>query len=223
MVSMKIDFHTHTHHSFDSMMKPAKILELAKGRGLDGIVICDHDTIAGGLETQALNDDPEFLVIVGAEIKTDAGDVTGLFLTDEIQSRKCADVCDEIHAQGGKTILNHPYVAHDLTKVDFSKIDYIEGYNGRTSKEKNQLAVDLAELHDLPVVGGSDAHLYGEVARTYTIVDDAVDLRPIRIEGQRSAFRYKVLSQYIKAFKQRRPRVIMGATVMYIKYLLGKK
>lgn len=220
---MKIDFHTHTYHSFDSLMKPAKILELAKERGLDGIVICDHDTIAGGVEAKRVNEDPNLLVIIGAEIKTDAGDVTGLFLTDEIKSRKCADVCDEIHAQGGKTILNHPYVAHDLSKVDFSKIDFIEGYNGRTSKEKNQLAVELAELHNIPIVGGSDAHLYGEVGRTFTVVENAINLRPVDVVVHNSSMRYKVLSQYIKAAKQRRPSVLFGATVMYFKHLFRRR
>ena len=57
---MKIDFHTHTYYSYDSLMKPLKILEIAKKKGLNGIVICDHNTIQGGLETKKLNNDKYF-------------------------------------------------------------------------------------------------------------------------------------------------------------------
>ena len=88
MAKMIIDFHTHTYHSYDSYMKPKKIIRIGKARGLDGIVICDHNTIKGGLETQKINCDKNFTVIVGAEIATDVGDITGIFLTKEIESRK---------------------------------------------------------------------------------------------------------------------------------------
>ena len=55
MDKMNIDFHTHTHYSYDSLMKPEKILSIAKRKGLDGIVICDHNTIQGGLDVQKAN------------------------------------------------------------------------------------------------------------------------------------------------------------------------
>ncbi len=107
---MKIDFHTHTYHSFDSNMKPEVIIKVAKERDLDGIVICDHNTIKGGIEAKSVNKDKNFVVIVGAEIATDAGDVTGLFLSKEIESKKFSEVADEIKKQGGLVLLNHPYM-----------------------------------------------------------------------------------------------------------------
>ena len=100
---MKIDCHIHTCHSYDSIMQPAKILMTAKKRGLHGIVVCDHNTIRGGLEAYNLNHDPEFHVIVGAEMATDAGDVTGIFLTREIKSRNFTEVALEIKKQGVKS------------------------------------------------------------------------------------------------------------------------
>jgi len=217
---MKVDFHTHTYHSYDSWMKPREILRIAKKRGLNGIVICDHDTIAGGVETKKLNDDPDFQVIVGAEIKTDAGDITGIFLTEEIQSRKASEVCREIKAQGGMTILNHPYEAHDLEKIDFSLIDFIEGYNARLSPKKNQKAIELAQKYNKRIIGGSDAHLYNEIANTYTIIDDFQSMIPTECVVKYSKIYNQTLSQYIKAIKYKNPRIAFGATIYLLKRIL---
>ena len=85
---MIVDFHTHTYHSYDCAMNPAKILRLAKERGLNAIVINDHDTIAGGLECKRINPYKDLEVIIGAEIKTSIGDVTGIFLKDHLPSLK---------------------------------------------------------------------------------------------------------------------------------------
>lgn len=219
---MKIDFHTHTHHSFDSNMKPAAIIKIAKERGLDGIVICDHNTIKGGIETFEINKDENFTVIVGAEMATDAGDVTGLFLTKEIKSKKFSEVADEIKNQGGLVLLNHPYKAHDLSKVDFSKVDLIEGYNSRLNESLNQKAVELAAKYSIPVVAGSDAHLYREIANCHTVIDNSDFLNPKQSQYKPSTQTAVTLSQYIKAFKRRRLKTFYSATVMHLKYLLNR-
>ncbi len=220
---MIIDFHTHTHHSFDSMMKPAKILRLAKKRGLDGIVICDHNTIKGGLEAQKLNQDPAFHVIVGAEIATDAGDITGIFLTKEIQSRKVEEVVKEIKRQGGKVILNHPFYGHDLSKIDYSKIDFIEGYNARLTAKQNDQAVKLAKKHAIPVIGGSDAHLYNEIANCFTEVTDIRTLLPVKTQCRYSSKLNYIFSQYIKAWKKKRLNVFISASAILTKHLFSGK
>ncbi len=214
---MIIDFHTHTHHSYDSLMKPSKILKLAKKRGLDGIVICDHNTIKGGVEAFNLNKDPNFKVIIGAEIYTDAGDVTGFFLTKEVTARKFDEVVDEIKAQGGKTILNHPYKGHDLTKVDYSQIDFIEGYNSRLSKKDNDKAIALAKEHNIPIIAGSDSHLYNEIANCKTHIYDLDNIEILDCEYKKSNFINITISQYIKAFKRRDLKIAFSATIVYLK------
>jgi len=174
---MIIDFHVHTYHSYDSLMQPEKIIRVARQKGLNGCVICDHNTIKGGIETQKVNPYKDFLVIVGAEIATNAGDITGIFLTEEIRSRDFDEVISEIRSQGGKVILNHPYKAHDLSRIDVSKVDFVEGYNARCSNEENEKAVQLAKKYDKPVVAGSDAHLYAEIANCRTFIDVQLHLR----------------------------------------------
>ncbi len=220
---MRYDFHIHTHHSYDSIMKPAKILQIAKKKGLNGVVICDHNTVAGGLETKALNTDPNFEVIVGAEIRTTAGDITGIHITEEIKSREFAAVCDEIHAQGGQTILVHPYVDHDLSLVDFDKIDYIEVINARASEANNELAIVLAQKYDKPMVAGSDAHLYDEIGNAETYIEYESHT-PIGTRKLKSARKYdQTLSQYIKAYKMGKPMIIIQSTILLIKRLLSGK
>ncbi len=200
---MTIDFHTHTYHSYDSLMRPEKILKLAKQRGLNAIVINDHDTIKGGLECAQINKDKDFKVIVGAEIKTDVGDITGIFLKEEISSRHYADVIKEIKNQGGITILNHPFVGHKLDDMNFDGIDLIEGYNGRLSKTENELAVQLAQKLGKPIIAGSDSHIYSEISNCKTHYLDFNNLmNPSSVDYTQCSILAPVISQIIKANKK---------------------
>lgn len=217
---MKIDCHIHTHHSPDSMMRPARIIELARARGLDGIVVCDHDTIAGGLACAEINDDPTFAVIIAAEIRTTAGDITGIHLTQEIKSRDPQDVCAEIHDQGGKTILNHPFEAHDLSKIDLDGIDFIEAYNGRLSPAKNQKALKLAHQYGKPITAGSDAHIYAEIAGTYTVVNDTDLCDQQDISYQQTKRHHLLFSQWIRGYKTRSLRPLLGSSIHYVRDLV---
>ena len=208
---MTIDFHTHTYHSYDCVMKPEKILRLAKERGLDAIVINDHDTIAGGLECKKINNVEGLEVIIGAEIKTSIGDVTGIFLKEEVKARNYSDVIAEIKRQGGITILNHPYVAHNLSEVNFDGIDLIEGYNGRVNPEKNQLALQLAKQHNKPVVAGSDSHTYAEIANCRTHYADLKHLLlPLKSEYTQCSVMAPLESQFIKSLKQKDLKLMMS-------------
>ncbi len=200
-----IDFHTHTYHSYDSLMRPEKILKIASEKGLNAIVINDHNTIKGGLECKKINTNKNLEVIIGAEVYTSIGDVTGIFLKEEIQSKNFSDVVQEIKNQGGITVLNHPYHGHKLSDINFDGIDLIEGYNGRLSIDKNELAVKLALEHKKPIIAGSDAHTYNEIAncKTYYEKDLLNLLNPLRTEYKRCDALALIKSQSIKAYKQK--------------------
>lgn len=219
---MIIDFHTHTYHSYDSLMKPEKILRVAKKKGLTAIVICDHNSIKGGIETQKLNADKDFTVIVGAEIATNAGDITGIFLKEEIMSRDIDEVLKEIKQQGGKIILNHPYKGHDLSKIDVVRVDFIEGYNARLSEEENEKALQLAKKYNKPVIAGSDAHLYREIANCKTYMDSIDTFIPVKAECSYSGRMNITISQYIKAWKLKSFKILLSATIVHIKFYLKK-
>lgn len=217
---MIVDCHVHTYHSYDSLMKPRKIIRLAKKRGLTGIIVSDHDTIAGGLEAQQVNSDPEFRIIVGAEVNTDAGDIMGINLTEEINVRAIEEVIDEIHRQGGLAILVHPYKAHKLEKIPIEKVDIIEGYNGRLSESDNRKAVELANRYGKPIIAGTDAHRYGEIGKCRTTVSKGDLTSPLSTSYHRVSHLSVMLSQYVKAWKHGKPLILFRATLYFIKNAL---
>ncbi|MEA1905706.1 MAG: PHP domain-containing protein [Euryarchaeota archaeon] len=167
---MKFDLHIHSKHSYDSLLRPDTIIKVAKKKGLNGVAVTDHNTIRGGVEASKVNKDDDFVVIVGSEIKTEYGDVIGLFLTDEIRSRVFTDVVGEIRDQGGLTILAHPFRKGIVFPKDLlGHVDLIEGFNARSPKNLNQKAIELARDCRIPVTAGSDAHLGFEIGGGRTV------------------------------------------------------
>jgi len=172
----KYDLHIHSFYSGCSSMHPEKLLAVAKKRGLDGIAVTDHNTIKGGLETKRLNKDRNFEVIVGAEIKTEAGEILGYYLKSEIKSRKAVEVIKEIHKQGGIAVIAHPF-SHGLLRkclrVDIKELKGLDGVEVHNSRNmfawENFYAVMAAEKYKLARVGGSDSHFYHEVGRGFTL------------------------------------------------------
>lgn len=172
---ISIDFHVHSCYSPDSLLKPSSIIKAAKKRGLSGVAVTDHNTIRGGLETSSLvGASDNFIVIVGAEIGTDMGDVIGLFLEQEIKSRDFFGVVNEIKQQGGVVVLPHPYrTFRSLDNLDseiINNIDLVEGFNARVkSNVFNLKAREFALKVGKPILGGSDAHFTHEVGNGRTL------------------------------------------------------
>ena len=168
--TINFDLHIHSIYSKDAILKPERIIKMAKKKGLSGIAITDHGTIKGALKTKSVAFD-NFMVIVGAEVQTDKGEIIGLFLNEEIKSRKFAEVIDEIKDQDGITVLPHPYKNRQCDPKDLVEmVDLVEGLNARTSKELNYRAQNLAKNFGLPIIAGSDAHTPFEIGQAQTII-----------------------------------------------------
>jgi len=187
---MKIDLHIHSKYSKDSILEPAKIIKIAKKKRLDGVAVTDHDTIKGGLVASKIDKD---FVIVGAEIRTEYGDVIGLFLDEEIKSNRFIEVVEEIKGQDGLVVLAHPFRKGITFPTDLLKyVDLIEGFNARSPKDLNKKAGELARSFGMPMAAGSDAHLGFEIGKGRTVVDSEVkgELRKgeTEIEGEESNY-----------------------------------
>lgn len=82
----RYDLHSHTQAS-DGMNKPAENVKLAKEKGLTGLAITDHDTVAGIAEALLAGKELDVDVVPGIEISTRAGGkdihVLGYFLDPE--------------------------------------------------------------------------------------------------------------------------------------------
>ena len=169
-----IDFHVHSNYSPDSTLSPRKIIKTAKRKGLNGVAVTDHNTIEGGLEAfEIAKSEKDFIVIIGAEIRTNVGEVIGIFLSQEIQSREFSRVISEIKKQGGLVILPHPYRTFpDIVPSQVvATVDIIEGFNARMKNDSlNLKAQELAMKFRKPMVGGSDAHFAHEIGNGRTIL-----------------------------------------------------
>ena len=188
---MYFDLHIHSTYSKDSLLKPRQIIKIAMSKNLDVIGITDHNTIKGGLiakqEAMKLEN---ILVIVGSEIKTNFGDIIGLFLNEEIHKRDFCEAIDAIYDQGGIVVLPHPYRRkHFPSEAMLRKIHIIEGINGRTPNKLNENAILLARKLDKPITGGSDAHFPFEIGTVRNFISreflDEEELRKALLKGDR--------------------------------------
>lgn len=171
---IKADLHIHTYHSPDSLATPDDIMRWARRRGIDRVAITDHDTIAAALEMHRRW--PES-VIVGEEIKTDRGEIIGLFLSEEVPAGLSpAETIRCIREQRGVVYIPHPMdrirgsaLAYDALLDVVDSVDVIETLNARvTLADDNRFAAEFAQDHNLPQAAGSDAHSPSEVGRAYT-------------------------------------------------------
>lgn len=162
------DLHTHSKYSYDGALEPKQIIKTAKKQGLSGVAITDHNTIKGGSKAKRY-ESPNFKVIVGAEIKTEKGEILGLFLSEEIASRRSHEVMEAIRSQDGIVVLPHPFDQFRLgsfppKEANLELLDCIEVFNARcVFQQYNQKAHRFAEEHRLGITAGSDGHLKSEI------------------------------------------------------------
>ena len=215
--TVAFDLHVHSCYSFDSFSTPADIVKKAVKKGLKGVAVTDHDTIRGGVEAfkYASAKYSNFIVIIGSEIKTLQGEILGLFLEKDIQSREPREVIKEIKEQGGIAVLPHPFKRGKLVQDNklLSEFDAIEIFNARSFIKHNLNATRLCQDLDKAPLGGSDAHLLSEIGKGVTLIEDSVNdqdqLKEIIlkkrtcVKGITCSPFAEVLSQWIKFFKTR--------------------
>lgn len=177
MENLVIDLHIHSHHSKDSLSKPKDIIKRAKKKGLTCIAITDHNTILGGLEGNRIaKNDESIKVIIGSEIKTNHGDLIGLFLNENIKSKNFEEVIDEIKSQDGLSILPHPFREHTNVREIAPLVDAIEVWNSRSWFKDNVRAKLLAEEFNKKTSYGSDAHSISEIGNVQVQIMSTPDI-----------------------------------------------
>jgi hypothetical protein len=156
-------------YSFDSFLEPRTIVKIALKQGLSIIAVTDHNTVKGGLiamkEALATKN---LTVIPGVEVKTNLGDVIGLFVQNEIETRDFHEVVNAIRDQDGLVILPHPFKGHKELENLIGCADAGEALNGRTSKTKNAQALQILRKTCKPIIASSDAHFAFEIGRVRT-------------------------------------------------------
>lgn len=165
-----MDMHVHTRASFDSLNAPGKIVAAAAERGMDRLVITDHNRIEGALR---LREQAPELVLVGEEVKTREGvDIIGVLVEELIPAGTPApETCRRIREQGGVVYIPHPFDrsrkgAAELMDELEELVDIVEVHNARCWKRGlNQQALEWADQHGKLHGAGSDAHTIREIGR----------------------------------------------------------
>ena len=166
---INLDLHTHTNRSIDSIINPESLALKAIRLGIIP-AITDHNRLTAEPSQFKLKG---FRFIAGEEIRTDIGDLIGLYLNEEIpKDTPALEAIDLIHAQGGLAYLPHMY---DATRKGISdpaiakKADIIEVFNARSVIGGfNKKAEDFAKENNMVGAAGSDAHFLFEFGSTYT-------------------------------------------------------
>ncbi len=202
---MRVDLHVHSTYSRHSLLKVGDIARIARRRGLHAIALTDHDEVEGALRLSK-----SFPTIVGEEVSSDSGDITGLFLNSKVERGPALEVMDRIRAQGGLVVIPHPFDSlrkEALTSEELCrKADLIEVFNSRVMRaEDNARARDFAERADLPGVVGSDAHTSLEIGRCWVEVDSIEDpgsfmraIRAARMHTRKSPFFVHLQTRILK-------------------------
>jgi len=182
---VKAEFHCHTCYSGDSLVSIQDLLTTCHQKGLQRVVVTDHNTIQGALEANAL--DP-YRFIVGEEIMTQQGELLGIFVKEPVPSGLSPMQTIEIlRSQAAFISVSHPFdffragrwELDNLMKIT-PHIDAIEVFNSRCLLPRfNNRAKNFAQQNNLLGTVGSDSHYIGEIGTaTLTLPDfnDATSL-----------------------------------------------
>jgi predicted metal-dependent phosphoesterase TrpH len=161
------DLHMHTEHSHDCAVPVEALLDYAEAQGLGAIAVTDHNVFAGAQEAVELARGRRLVVIPGEEVKSEAGEVIGLFLAHEIpRGMSMGDTIAAIREQNGVVYLPHPFDRlHTIPDAGtlhrhLAEIDVFEVYNARLLFEGfNDEALRFARKYNLTMGAGSDAHV----------------------------------------------------------------
>lgn len=171
--------HSHTMWSGDSTTTLDELTTAITESAIDVLCITDHNVIKGARE---LVDRLPCRVIVGEELRTAAGEVIGLFLSEHVpaglEPRAAARA---IREQGGVVYIPHPFdpmrrnisAAALDSLLDAGLVDAIEVINAKTSlRSLNERAAAVAATHAVAAGAGSDAHVPNAIGAAYVEMPD---------------------------------------------------
>lgn len=177
--TVRVDLHSHTMWSGDSTTTPDEVHHAVVESGIDVLCITDHHAIVGA---EDLADWLPCRVVIGEEMRTHAGEIIGLFLTERIPiGLSPRDTALAVRNQGGVVYVPHPFdpkrrnlsapALDDL--VGQGLVDALEVHNAKTDDPAlNRRAVEYAAEHGLLAGAGSDAHVPAAIGAAYLEMPD---------------------------------------------------
>jgi predicted metal-dependent phosphoesterase TrpH len=199
----RIEFHCHTNASKDCLTSPEKLLKACIRKGIDRVVVTDHNTIAGALKAKEL--DPQ-RVIVGEEIMTTTGELLAAFVTEEVPPGLSPDeTIARLREQGAFISVSHPFdrmrkgawQLSDLLAIR-DQVDAIEIFNARCIWPGfNRQARAFALKHGLMGTAGSDAHTTAELGAATMLLPEFEDTSSLRESLRQVQNRVRLLAPWV--------------------------
>lgn len=179
------DFHVHSIESDDATPTLDEIATFAESRGLDFVVITDHNTVtAQDFMVEAQTGHPRLLFFPGMEITTYNGHANAIGATEWVSHRigmggqTIDGTATAVESQGALLSINHPMLElfdlcigcawhHDLTADRIDAVEVGSGGWSQAGRYLDEAAIDFwDELCDqgahIAALGGSDDHRGGE-------------------------------------------------------------
>jgi predicted metal-dependent phosphoesterase TrpH len=194
-----VDMHMHTVlGAYDSGLQPDRLAHEARGVGLTGVAITEHDrmwdthTLSRYREEQA-----GLLVYNGMEVTTDMGHILAFGLPSYAPGiHRLAELRRLSLEVGGYLVAAHPFrywfepvhftrrgqtppemVPEVLAKLPlFDLVDALEVLNGANSERENRIALAVANRLGKPGVGGSDCHSAAGIGCACTVFERAIEV-----------------------------------------------
>jgi predicted metal-dependent phosphoesterase TrpH len=171
MTKWRVELHSHTLYSLDSLTSLEAFLRTCESRQLDKVAVTDHNTAEGALRLAQRA--PE-RIIVGEEIMTTEGELLAFFVRESVPPfLSPEETIAQLRQQGAFISVSHPFdrlrkgawQASALLRI-LPLVDAIEGFNARcVFAEDNAKALAFAKAHGKPYTVGSDAHMPYELGR----------------------------------------------------------
>ena len=212
-MQVSLDLHIHSDYSSDGILQLEEIVAGCRAAGLQGCAVCDHERVL----TDAVEVPDDFLLIPGVEIATQYGHLLGLFVSQPIETNDFEQAAAAIHAQGGLTVMAHPFahrIPDSALEPALPLLDGLEVWNSRVEwkhRKANLRAAAFARKHHLFPHAGSDAHVYEELgAGRITLEVDALTAEAVKaallsgqgtVQGRRTRAWCIAQSQYTKRKK----------------------
>jgi hypothetical protein len=180
---LRADLHLHTMWSGDSQTTPDELADAVSTTGIDVLCVTDHAAVAGAQRFHA-SGELGCRVVVGQEVRTAAGEIIGLFLTERLSfGLRPEEACESIRAQGGIVYVPHPFdeLRHALRTdvlvrlTDAGLVDAVEVFNAKASPGANRRAQEFAAARGLPGGAGSDSHEPSAIGAAYVELADFTD------------------------------------------------
>ena len=195
MTGTIVDMHVHTvRGAADSSLKPEQLVEVARGIGLTGVNITEHDRMWDDHQLKEFREQSGLFVNRGMEVSTDMGHIIAVGLTAYVPGiRKAKELRAVLNDLGGFMIVAHPFrhffdpihfrregrPPFDMTPEEaaeqmpiFGLVDDIEVANGGTHAKENQFALKVARVLGKTGVGASDCHSTQGVGYYVTVFEE---------------------------------------------------